>query len=147
MRGFRLMPLRENEQIPLRVSCCDHPAGSRHPPGTASVTAVGAFDPYGAPLRCKLARQCRPCNRGRKDAPAAVVVAKEENRMRTARGQGLDAHIASPLVTGATELNHAEPRRRSWRKPFLYQEPQGLLGDVHVRLPPFLPPLTPIGGW
>ena len=30
MRRFRLMPLRENEQVPLRLSCCNRAAGSAY---------------------------------------------------------------------------------------------------------------------
>jgi hypothetical protein len=84
-------------------------------------------------------RHCRPCGRRRKYAPAAVIVPEEKDRSRAGSIRGLDAHVASFIQAGATKLNYAQPHRRSRRKPLFYQEPQGPLGDDHVRLLSLLP--------
>jgi hypothetical protein len=51
----------------------------------------------------------RPVGCRRKHVPAAVIVPKEEQCAQAARLCGLDAYIAPPARTGATELGHMGP--------------------------------------
>jgi len=73
--------------------------------------------------------EVRGVGRRRKNAPAAVVVAKEEESARAGSGVSrgsLDAHIASAADARAAEFGDVDRRRRRRREPFIDEETQRL---------------------
>jgi hypothetical protein len=60
---------------------------------------------------------------GREDIPGSVIVLEEKDNQRPCRPQCLDAYIASPVRSGATESGYANRHRESRREPLFDHQP------------------------
>jgi hypothetical protein len=66
---------------------------------------------------------CRHLRYGWEDIPGSVIVSEEKNHKQACRPDCLDAHIASPIRSSATESGYANRHRESRREPLFDHQP------------------------